>query len=231
MAHTSWRLWLFLVVLTVSIRPASGQTVWEPPTDLAVQGDFKPTVRREPITRLRVAAFTVILEETTLSDVQSHLGGTIGQRGDASEALSWSCFHGRDAGGLWALWLEAGEIHGGTVGAFQLRRLDDTAQFDQRCQSIAGSSGSVELPGGVRLGLTRAQTTRILRRPTRTAGDASLYAHEHQELIRGEPFTASNRLTIRFRNAILDALDVWKMTVCERVRAAPCRARPKPTEG
>ena len=52
------RLWLFFVVLTVSIRPASGQTVWEPPNELAVPGDSKPTVRREPITRLRVAAFT-----------------------------------------------------------------------------------------------------------------------------------------------------------------------------
>ena len=103
----------------------------EPPNELAVPGDSKPTVRRESITRLRVAAFTVILEKTTLSDVQSHLGGTIGQRGDASEALAWSCFHGRDAGGLWALWLEAGEIHGGTVGAFQLRRLGAATQFDQ----------------------------------------------------------------------------------------------------
>ena len=87
MTHTRGRLWLFFVVLTLSIRPASGQTVWEPPNELAVPGDSKPTVRREPITRLRVAAFTVILEKTTLSDVQSHLGGTIGKRGDASEAL------------------------------------------------------------------------------------------------------------------------------------------------
>jgi hypothetical protein len=213
MAHTHGRLWLLFVVLTLPIRPASGQSVWEPPNELAVPGDSRPTVRREPITWLRVAAFTVILAKTTLSDVQSHLGGTIGQRGDASEALAWSCFHGRDAGGLWALWLEAGEIHGGTVGAFQLRRFDAATQFDQRCQSIAGSTGSVELPGGVRLGLSRAQTIRILRRPTRSAGDTSLYIHEHREVIRGEPFTASNRLTIRFRNAILDALDLWKMTV------------------
>src|ERR1700733_6499388 len=151
MAHTSRRQWLCLVVLPVQIRAASGQTVWEPPTELAVPGDAKPSVRREPITRLRVNAFTVILEETTLSDVQSHLGGTIGQRGDASEALAWLCFHAHDAGGLWALWLEAGEIHGGAVGAFQLRRLDGATQFDQRCQSIAGSTSSVELPGGVRL--------------------------------------------------------------------------------
>jgi hypothetical protein len=211
----SWqpRLWLFFVVLTVYIRPVSGQTVWEPPNELGVPGDSKPAVRREAITRLRIAAFTVILGETRLSDVQSHLGGTIGQRGDPSEFLDWLCFHGRDAGGLWALWLEAGEIHGGTVGAFQLRRVDAATQFDQRCQSIAGSTGSVKLPGGVRLGLSRAQAIRILGRPTKSTGDTSLYAHEHQDVIRGEPFTASNRLTIRFRNAILDALDLWKMTV------------------
>ena len=88
MAHICGRLWLFFAALTLFIRPASSQTVWEPRNELAVPGDSKPTVPREPITRLRVAAFTVILEKTTFSDVQSHFGGTIGQRGDASEALA-----------------------------------------------------------------------------------------------------------------------------------------------
>ena len=50
------------------------------------------------------------------------------------------------------------------------------------------------------------------RRPTTSLDNTSLYVHEHQELIKGESSTALNRLTIRFRDAILDAVDLWKMT-------------------
>lgn len=212
-AQTAVRLCLFLLVLLHPIRPAGSQAVWEPPTELSVPGDHKPTVRRELITKLRVAEFTVVLEETKLSDVQSHLGGTMGQRGDASEALAWLCLHGRDDGGSWVLWLEAGAVHGGTVGAFQLRHLDATTQVDKRCQPILNSTRGIELASGIRLGLPRAETIRILGRPTTSAGNTLLYAYEHQEAIRGETATASNRLTIGFRNAVLDAVDVWKMTV------------------
>ncbi len=52
----------------------------------------------------------VNLEETPLKEVQKGLGGTIGSRGDASEALRWLCFHGSDAKGRWALWLESNTL-------------------------------------------------------------------------------------------------------------------------
>jgi hypothetical protein len=211
-ADNSRQLWLFLPLLLLSIRQAGTQTLWEPPKELSVPDNHGPTVDRELITSLRVGELTVVLEETKLSDVQSHLGGTVGQRGDASGALAWLCLHGRHDGGSWALWLEAGEIHGGNIGALQLRHVNASTQFDSRCQVI-GSTRGVELVRGIRLGLSSAQTIKILGRPTTAADDTLLYAHEHQEPIRGEIATASNRLTIRFRKAVLDAVDVWKMTV------------------
>ena len=152
-----------------------------------------------------------MLEETQLSDVRSRFGGTIGKRGDASEALAWLCLHGSDEGGLWAVWLEAGEIHGGAVGAFQLRRINASEPIDMRCQAL-GSNRRIELPTGVQLGLAQSQAVKMLGPPTATAGDTSLYEHEHQEGVRREA-TASNRLTIRFRDGVVDAVDVWKMTV------------------
>jgi hypothetical protein len=169
-------------------------------------------VRRELVTSLRVADFTVVLEETKLADVRSRLGGSIGQRGDASGALEWLCFHGRDNRGSWVLWLESGEIHGRTVGAFQLRSIDASAQVDKRCP-LLDATRAIEVASGIRLGLARAKTIEILGRPTKSAGDTLLYAHEHRDGTRGQPATASNRLIIRFRNEILDAVDVWKMTV------------------
>ena len=205
-------LWLFLLVLPLSIRPASAQTVWQPPHQLSIPGNYKPTIHRELITSLRIADLTVVLEETKLADVQSRLGGTIGQRGDTSEALEWLCFHGRDNGGSWILWLEAGEIHGRFVGAFQLRRIEASAQVDNRCPLLDSTPG-IQLASGIRLGLPRAQTIEILGRPTKSDGDTVLYRYEHQQTTRRERVTASYRLMIRFRHAVLDAVDVWKMTV------------------
>jgi hypothetical protein len=201
-----------LLVLALSVCPARAQTVWEPPPQLSVPGNHKPTVRREFITSLRVTGFTVVLEKTKLTDVQSRFGGTIGKRGDASEALDWLCFHGRDNGRSWVLWLEAGEIHGRTVGAFQLRGIDLGQQVDRRCPSL-DSTGGVNLPNGIRLGLTRPHAIEILGRPTKSEGDTVLYRHEHLEALRGRSATASNSITLGFRDGVLDAVDVWKMTV------------------
>src|SRR5262245_39582131 len=85
MTHVNGRVWLSLLLFAVSAAQASAQAVWEPPTELLASEDHRRTVRREPITRLRVSGVTVILEEATLRAVQSQLGGTIGHRGDASE--------------------------------------------------------------------------------------------------------------------------------------------------
>ena len=206
------QLWLSILLLFVSVRPGATQPVWEPPTELSVRGNHKPTVRRELITSLRVGEFTVVLEETKLSDAHTHFGGSIGRRGDASDGLAWLCLNGRDDGGSWILWLEAGEIHGGTVGAFQLRRVNPSTLVDKRC-SVIGSTRRLELVNGIRLGLSRAQMMKILGPPTTSAGDTLLYSHERQQAIRGQVATATDRLTIRFRDTVLDAVDMWKMTV------------------
>lgn len=200
------------VFLLLCVSLACSQAVWEPPADLSVSGIHRPTVGRELVTAIRIAGIDVVLEETQLSDVRSRLGGTIGTRGDASEALAWLCLHGSDEGGRWAIWLEAGEIHGGAVGAFQLRRINAGEPIDTRCQAL-GSDRRIDLPAGLRLGLAQTQAVKTLGAPTATAGDTSLYAHEHVETIGGETATASNTLTVRLRGSVIDAIDVWKMTV------------------
>jgi hypothetical protein len=55
--------------------------------------------------------------------------------------------------------------------------------------------------------VSRAQTMKILGRPTTSAGDTLLYSHEREEPIRGQIATATNRLTICFRNTVLDAVE------------------------
>ena len=53
-----------------------------------------------------------------MEDAKQSLGGEIGVKGDAGDALEWFCFHGADALGRWVLWLENGEINGGLIGSF-----------------------------------------------------------------------------------------------------------------
>jgi hypothetical protein len=206
-------LCLVLTLLTLPGRPASAQMTWEPPPgSLSMPVELRPTVERELIAELRVASFAVILEETKLSDVQMRLGGTIGQRGDASEALRWLCFSGRDANGPWILWLESGAMHGGTVGGFQLRRADRNTSFDPRCHALPDSTASIALPGGIALSQSRQQVIGTFGRPTMSLYDTSLYVHQHQERVAGGSFTTSSHIALRFRDAILDAIDLWRVT-------------------
>jgi hypothetical protein len=201
------------LALLLAARAADGQPVWEPPAELSVPSHHRATERRPAVTTLRIADFSIALEETPLSAVQSNVGGTIGRRGDASDALAWLCYHGGDGDGAWALWLESGEIHGGTVGAFQLRRVNPSADFDPRCHAVNGSRAGLDLGGRLRLGLSMAETTRMIGRPTASAGTTWRYLHERSVTSGGERGIASTALTLHFRHAMVDAIDCWKMTV------------------
>ena len=203
---------IFFIV--ASAASEAGQSFWEP---LGVVPSLaplpRPSVSREFITRLRVANSNVILEKTTMKEVQARLGGTVGHRGDASESLDWICFHGTDLSGRWVLWLESGEIHGDTVGAFELRRIPPSAILDDRCGVLPSPNSRVILPVALQLGAREAQIVQALGAPTVKRGDVLVYLHEHQETIRRQVFSASNVLAVFVRGGVVEAIEVWKTTV------------------
>ena len=193
--------------------PSKGSLlVWQPPTLQLPNALPQPTVAKEMITTLRVAKMLIILEKTGLTDVQTRLGGSIGHRGDASEALAWLCFHGADANTRWALWLESSELGGGMIDGFALQRLARNAKTDQRCQMLQGREGVIELPTALRLGLTEMQVRKILGNPTTTYQNTLVFEHEHEETIHNQPFTASNTVYVTFRGGTVWAIQVWKDT-------------------
>lgn len=160
---------LFFVTCALFAQTASRSSsldagvIWDPPAWPFLQKSPKPTVSKEMVAALHVSDFPVILEKTKMEDVESTLGGTIGQRGDAGNFDEWLCFYGADSGGRWALWLESGEINGGTVGSFQWRRLNENAVLDGRCRMLG--EAKVELQNKLRLGLTEAEALKILGPP------------------------------------------------------------------
>jgi hypothetical protein len=143
------------ILLTIAAAFAqSDRTIWQHPTlDLPVTLPHA-TVSKEIITKLRVSKMQIILEETPLSDVQKNLGGTIGASGDASEALQWLCFHGSDAKGRWALWLESDEMGGGNVDGFACQRIAERATIDRRCRT---QPIEIELPIQLAIGLPESE--------------------------------------------------------------------------
>ncbi len=198
------------VLLTITGALAqSDRTIWQPPTlDLP---DTPPhaTVSKEMITKLRVAKMQIILDETPLSDVQKNLGGTVGASGDASESLQWLCFHGSDAKGRWALWLESDEMGGGNVDGFAWQRIPEQASLDRRCRAQAIE---IELPIQLAIGLTESEVRGILGTPTAEHGNILVFDHEHQETIDKEPFTASNSVYVQLRSGVVWSVQVWKST-------------------
>jgi hypothetical protein len=194
--------------------PSSDDTlVWQPPTLQFPETLPPPTVSREMITALRVGGVPVVFEETSMIDVQKRVGGAIGKRGDASDYVEWLCFNGSDVGGRWALWLESSELGGELIDAFALQRLGRSAKSDPRCRFLPEGDGGVDLPIALRLGMTEIQVRQILGRPTLTYHGTLIFFHERKQIIRNEPYTASNIVSIVIREGVVWAIHASKDTV------------------
>ncbi len=207
MKWTNLIAFLLLVIWTVcaqtSVKSRSNQNpvVWGPP-NLHWPSKFpQPTAPKEIITDLKVGGWPIVLETTELLSAQKRLGGTVGYRGDASEALAWICLYRLDENAAWVLWLYSGEIDGPAIGGFQWQRLENGAKMDRRCKALNAKMGTVELlPSPLHLGMTEAEVEGILGKPTRKYHDSVLYDHEHNLTIRKEPYTLDNDVLIVYKD-------------------------------
>jgi hypothetical protein len=192
-----------------SIDPASPRdlVVWEPPA-FAWPADYpRATVPKEIVKEIKVGGWSITLEETELLAAQRHFGGTIGNRGDASEALGWLCLYRRDRSSSWVLWLESGEIDGPTIGSFTWQRLPSGTTIDRRCRLLAGTNATVVLPGSLRLGMTEKEVLSRLGESSARSGNTAIYVHEHDLTISNRPYTLENCVVINFRNGTVWAID------------------------
>jgi hypothetical protein len=185
--------------------------IWVPQPVPVFSPKLKATIPKELVSSLRVSESVITLEKTRLRNVQKQLGGTIGGQGDASEYLQWLCLSGTDKDQRWVLWLESGEIDGGMVGEFQLRRIAVDAKLDSRCQVLKEGSGVV-LPFSLRLGMAEEDVLNALGRPTARRRDSLFYRHYHEGVIRNQPYESGNEVTVVVQDGVVWALQVWKST-------------------
>lgn len=184
--------------------------IWAPlPLPIFDFPKLKPSIPKEMVTTLRVNGTLVALERTSLRSVQKRLGGTFGSEGDASDYVQWLCFGGTTDEQRWVLWLESGEIDGGKVGEFQLRRIAADAKLDSRCEILKNASG-IELPFSLHLGMTEDEVLKALGKPTARKRDSLIYQHHHVEIIHNEPYDSDNSVVVALRDGVVWALQVWK---------------------
>ncbi len=201
-----------LVVLLTVASIGFGQstsTVWQPPKLDIPDSVPKASISNEMLTTVHLGGVSVILEQTQLSEAQKRLGGGIGSRGDAGEALGWLCTVGSDAKGRWAFWLESSEMGGDTVDGFVWQQIPSDAVIDPRCVKKGIKVG---LPVELGLGLTESEVRGILGVPTAKYRDTLVYVHNHAEEVRGEAFTSSNVIYIELRRDLVWTIQVWKTT-------------------
>jgi hypothetical protein len=185
---------------------------WQPPAWNFLTEPPKATVSKEMLVSLQVSNVAIYFEKTKMDDVRVRLRGTIGHSGDAGDYVEWLCFRGTDPKRRWVLWLESGEIDGGMVGSFQWQRVANSAVLDPRCRTLQDTSGAIKLPVALRLGMAETEVLKTLGPPTVSHGDRLIYVHEHQESIRGEPYTSENIVSILLRDGMVWAIEASKTT-------------------
>jgi hypothetical protein len=199
---------------TVS-QPSShaASTIWEPP-EWNFPQNVKATVPKEMVSTFRVSGYDITLEETSMKDVEQRLGGVIGRKGDAGDALEWLCFHGADALGGWVLWLESGEINGGSVGSFQWQRLSNRDVLDTRCRTLRKASSVIQLPLPLQLGAKSSEVLKSLGPPTLKSDKRLIYLHEHEVggTSADDRSLSSNIVVVYLRNGIVRAIQISETT-------------------
>ncbi len=205
------RFWYFSFVLIAAVSTQLvSQIVWEPP-DWNFPQETKATVPKVMLDTLRVSGVGIKLGKTGLEKAKQALGGQIGSKGDAGDAVHWLCFHGVDGGSKWVLWLESGEIDGRYVGSFRLQSASSNTSFDGRCQVVNGPA-AVKIGLPLKLGMTGKELLRVLGKPSLRQSDNMIYLHEHQELLNGTTFDSSNIVVLQLHGGKVTSIAVSKTT-------------------
>lgn len=186
--------------------------VWPPLHVPVFEEKAKSTKPNELVSALRINHRPIRLEQTTLAELEKQYRAEIGQQGDASEFLEWVCMTGTTDGQRWVLWLESGEIDGGNVGGFQLRRIGGQVQLDTRCRTVDAPALIWTMPNSLAVGMRESEVIKTLGKPTGRKSNILYYEHQRKTVIRGEPYDVVNTVTLVLRDGVVWAIQVWKTT-------------------
>lgn len=188
---------------------ARAEDVIPPPMGLAEDDPIfraKPNAGSDVVSAIQLGPLSVVLEETTLSDVRELLGaGRIDHLPGADRGLAWLCF----TVGSERLWLANNPTHGG----FAIQDVSAIAQPgaspSAACPKLAVDPARLALDDGIWLGRTTAAVQKIIGAEVKFSGFHMLY--EHERPVSGG-HVVDTRLVLEFREGRVIGLWARKVT-------------------
>jgi hypothetical protein len=125
---------------------------------------------------LGLGSVAIVLDSTSLRDVQTKLGGTVWSRGQTSQSVRSLCYQIEGSRPLVAV-IESSVV-GGSSAIVTSIKVQSTAGIPPECELLPRSNSTPHLPYGVRLGLEREVVQRQLDLRCRSSADGLICEHE-----------------------------------------------------
>jgi hypothetical protein len=195
--------------LTAGAASAQGGPPWAAP----------PSAVELAASALDVGGLHIVLQSTSLRQVEAQLGGSIQQQGDAGVAVRSLCYYQlqgrpqsqRRSHAPWILWLTSSELyHGDVIHGFRLARLAPGAQPEAGCIPLR-QPGEAVLAGAA-LGQARDEVVAALGPPVTETPGTLLFLRAGLTVIEDTLFTVQSRVCIRLESGHVDSIEVSKST-------------------
>lgn len=201
-----WRLLALLALFCAA--SAYADDVIPPPMGLAEDDPIfraKPNAGSDVVSAVQLGPLSVVLEETTLSDVRELLGvGRIDRMPGMERGPAWLCF----TIGAQRIWLASNPDHGFAIHEVAAV-LQPGASPSAGCPKLSVDPARLSLDDGIWLGRTTAAVQRIIGAEVKFSGFHMLY--EHERPVSGN-HVVDTRLVLEFREGRVIGLWARKVT-------------------
>jgi hypothetical protein len=180
---------------------------------------WKATMKRKPSTGLRMGAFRVRLERTTLDDVRRAASvGDIAHRGDAGESAYWLCYTNLVSPQTERIWvISHGEMGGPEHYVTNISaELMPSGSATADCPSLPNFMQSVSLDNHLWLGASEGAAPAKLGAPSYQKGAWQSYDFQGKVLGNCEvgSFDLLAWLLLHIQNGRVNSLQVGQVTSC-----------------
>ena len=197
---------IFLLCCGVAAR---AEDVIPPPIGLAEDDPIlraKPNAGADVVSAMQLGPLSIMLEETTLSDVRELLGaGRIDRMPGTERGLAWMCF----TIGPQQVWLSNSPAAGGFAIQEIAAVVQPGAMPSAGCPKLTVDPARLSLDDGIWLGRTTAAVQKIIGAEVKFSGFHMLY--EHRRPVNGG-HVVDTRLVLEFREGRVIGLWARKVT-------------------
>ena len=188
------------------------EDVIPPPMGLAEDDPIlraKPNAGSDVVSSVQLGPLSVMLEETTLSDVKELLGvGRIDRLPGVDSSAAWLCYT-IDGGRPQRVWLSSNPVGGG-FAIYEISAITlPAATPSPACPKLAVDSARLSLDDGIWLGNPTGDVQRKIGAGVKYSGFHMLYEHERPA---GGGHMVDTRLVLEFREGRVVGLWARKST-------------------